>query len=70
MTVELRPGESLENLLKRFRKQVVTSGVLSTYRRRRWFVSKGEQRRMAKKRGIRRAKRKLRRRGTWTRRRQ
>jgi small subunit ribosomal protein S21 len=62
MTVELEPGESLESLLKRFRKQVIAGGVLSAYRRRRWFVSKGEQRRIAKKKGIRRAKRKLRRR--------
>ena len=68
MTVELGPGESLESLLKRFRKRVISSGVLSAYRRRRWFVSKGEQRRIAKKKGIRRAKRKLRRRQTRTRR--
>jgi small subunit ribosomal protein S21 len=69
MTVDLGPGESLESLLKRFRKQVIASGVLSAYRQRRWFVSKGEQRRIAKKKGIRRAKRKFRRRQTDTRKR-
>jgi len=37
--VELRPGESQEELLKRFRKRVTESGVLSTRRRKRWFVS-------------------------------
>jgi len=45
-------------LLKRFRKKVVKSGVLSTVRRKRWFVSKSEQRRMEKKKAARRFKRK------------
>jgi small subunit ribosomal protein S21 len=44
-------------LLKRFRKKVVKSGVLSTIRNKRWFVSKSEQRRMEKKKAIRRLKR-------------
>ena len=56
MTTVLRPGESQEGLLRRFRKEVTTEGVLSTLRRKRWFVSRGEERRMAKKRGIRRAR--------------
>jgi small subunit ribosomal protein S21 len=56
-TVVLRGGESQDSLLKRFRKKVVKSGVLSTVRRKRWFVSKSEQRRMEKKKAIRRIKR-------------
>ncbi|WP_139657981.1 30S ribosomal protein S21, partial [Pseudomonas shirazica] len=32
----------------------VKSGVLSTVRRKRWFVSKSEQRRMDKKKAVRR----------------
>jgi small subunit ribosomal protein S21 len=44
-------------LLKRFRKKVVKSGVLSTIRNKRWFISKSEQRRMEKKKAIRRMKR-------------
>jgi small subunit ribosomal protein S21 len=44
-------------LLKRFRKKVVKSGILSTVRRKRWFVSKSEQRRMDAKKAIRRYKR-------------
>lgn len=56
--VNLRNGESQDSLLKRFRKKVVKSGVLSTIRNKRWFVSKSEQRRMAKKKAIRRIKRK------------
>jgi len=44
-------------LLKRFRKKVVKSGVLSTVRRKRWFISKSELRRVEKKKAIRRIKR-------------
>ena len=56
-TVQLRPNESQEQLLKRFRKKVAKSGVLSTIRRKRWFVSKSELRRIQKKKAIRRLKR-------------
>ena len=59
--VVLRGGESQDSLLKRFRKKVVKSGVLSTVRRKRWFVSKSEQRRMEKKKAIRRIKRRFKR---------
>jgi len=55
--VELRPNESQEQLLRRFRKQVVKSGVLSTIRRKRWFISKSELRRIEKKKAIRRSQR-------------
>jgi len=57
-SVTLRPNESQDSLLKRFRKKVVKSGVLSTVRRKRWFISKGEQRRMDKKKAARRSNRK------------
>jgi small subunit ribosomal protein S21 len=56
-TVSLRPNESQEGLLKRFRKKVVKSGVLSTIRSKRWFVSKSELRRVEMKKAIRRIKR-------------
>jgi small subunit ribosomal protein S21 len=55
--VVLRNNESQDQLLKRFRKKVVKSGVLSTVRRKRWFVSKSEQRRMDEKKAARRLKR-------------
>jgi small subunit ribosomal protein S21 len=57
MTVELKPGESQESLLRRFRKRVSESGVLSQVRKRRRYVSKSEERRRAKAKAIRRAKR-------------
>jgi len=59
-TVKLRPGESQEQLLKRFRKRVTNNGVLSTVRRKRWHISKSELRRIEKKKAIRRARRRQR----------
>lgn len=61
--VKLRPGESQEQLLKRFRKSIAKDGLLSTVRRKRWHVSKSELRRIQKKKAIRRARRKLRKNG-------
>ena len=58
-SVILRPNESQDALLKRFRKKVVKSGVLSTVRRKRWFISKSELRRIEKKKAIRRLKRRM-----------
>ena len=59
-SVNLRNGESQDSLLKRFRKKVVKSGILSTVRRKRWFVSKSELRRIQKKKSIRRIRRRQR----------
>jgi len=56
--VKLRNGESQDQLLRRFRKKIIKSGVLSTIRRKRWFVSRNEQRRMEKQKAARRSKRK------------
>ena len=58
-TVVIRPNESQDQLLKRFRKKVGKSGVLSTVRRKRWFISKSELRRIEKKKAIRRLKRRM-----------
>ena len=55
--VVLCPNESTDSLMKRFRKKIVKSGVLSTLRRKRWFISKSELRRVEKKKAIRRIKR-------------
>lgn len=54
--VELRPNESQQQLLRRFKKKVMNSGILSTVRQKRWFVSKSEARRMEKKKAIRRSR--------------
>jgi small subunit ribosomal protein S21 len=50
----LRDGESPEALLRRFRKKVQRAGVLRDARKKRWFMSKSEQRRIAKRKAIRR----------------
>lgn len=65
VSVQLKHGESQESLLKRFRKEIIKARILSTYRKKRWFVSKGEQRRIAKQRAIRKARRKMIRRNTY-----
>ena len=56
-TVVLRPNESQDSLLKRFRKKIVKAGTLSTIRRKRWFVSRSELRRVERKKALRRMKR-------------
>jgi small subunit ribosomal protein S21 len=58
--VSLKPNESQESLLRRFRKRVTNSGVLSTVRRKRWYISKSELRRIEKKKAIRRSRRRQR----------
>lgn len=55
--VVLRSNESPEQLLRRFNKEVVKSKVLADVRRKRWFVSKSEIRRIERKKAARRARR-------------
>jgi len=59
-TVTLKEGESQESLLKRFRKEVMQERILSEARRKRWYVSPSEMRRIQKQRAIRRARRRQR----------
>jgi small subunit ribosomal protein S21 len=59
-TVTLKDGESQESLLKRFRKQVMKDRILSEARRKRWYISPSEMRRIQKQRAIRRARRRMR----------
>ncbi len=56
MTVRLRDGESFDSLLRRFNKEVMEGGIMKDLRRRRWFIPKGEQRRMDERKGRRRAR--------------
>jgi len=52
--VEARPNESPEQLLRRFRKVVVKSRVLTDVRRKRWFIPKSELQRIKRKKAERR----------------
>jgi small subunit ribosomal protein S21 len=56
----LRSNESQQQLLRRFRKKVAKSGKLSAFRKKRWFVSKSEIRRIEKKKAIRKQQRRQR----------
>ena len=55
-----RPNESGEQLLRRFKKEVMKSKVLADVRRKRWHVSKSELKRIEKKKAIRRLRKKAR----------
>jgi small subunit ribosomal protein S21 len=55
--VEKKNNESPEQLLRRFRKKVSRSGVMSDFRKKRWHVSKSELRRIEKKKAVRRSRR-------------
>ena len=59
-TVRRMPNETDESLMRRFRKAVTKAGVLSTVRRKRWFISKSEVRRIQRKKAIRRMSRRTR----------
>ncbi len=57
MSVELRPGESQESLLRRFRKAVSEARILPLVRQKRWFTPKSEIRRIKRQKAIRKARR-------------
>lgn len=57
VSVQRRSGESDQQLLKRFRKKVARSRIMSDVRRKRWHVSKGELRRIKEKKAERRIRR-------------
>jgi small subunit ribosomal protein S21 len=59
--VVLRSNETQDQLLKRFKKKVMRSGLLTQLRNKRWFVSKSEVRRIEKKKAIRRINKRMRR---------
>ena len=60
-TVVLKPGESQESLLRRFRKQVLKDRILAEAKKKRVFVSKSEERRRARLKAIRRERQRQRR---------
>jgi len=60
--VVLKPGESQESLLKRFRKKVSKARILSDVRKKRFFVSKSAQRRAARRKAERRERKRQRKR--------
>jgi small subunit ribosomal protein S21 len=57
ISVDLRPGESQESLLRRFRKSVAEARILPIVRQKRWFTSKSEVKRIKRQKAIRKAQR-------------
>lgn len=55
--VTLRDGEDGDQLLKRFQTQMQRSGILRELRNRKFFRSRGEQKRLDKARSLRRIRR-------------
>ena len=58
--VERRQNESDEQLLRRFRKKVAKSRIMSEVRRKRWHIPKSELQRIKEKKAIRRHRRRQR----------
>lgn len=61
LKVDLRDGESGDQLLNRFTKMVQKEGVLSEVKARRHFISTGERERIAQRKAEARRRRKERR---------
>jgi small subunit ribosomal protein S21 len=55
--VQIAEGETVERMLKRFKKKYERSGILKEYRRRTAFSQPSVDRRMKKSRSVRRAQR-------------
>lgn len=55
--VVLQDNESQEQLLRRFRRTVMRSRVLTDLRRKRWFISSSELKRIQRKKAARRQRR-------------
>jgi ribosomal protein S21 len=57
MKVELQPEETLESLLRRFKKGVALDGIIRTYREKARFATKREKQRRKAVRAARRRRR-------------
>ncbi|HEX2987639.1 MAG TPA: 30S ribosomal protein S21 [Chloroflexota bacterium] len=57
MQVIARDGEPIEELLSRFKRGMVRSGILRDLKKHRFFVGPGEQRRLKAKEAARKMKR-------------
>lgn len=57
--VESRDSESFEVLMKRFTKELQSSGILREYRSKRRFVSKSEQKRAKMRKAEHKRRRKI-----------
>ena len=58
--VVLKDGESFDSLLRRFRKKVTRSRILSEVKKKRYYVSKSEKRHRARLKAINRERKRQR----------
>ena len=65
MQVVARDNEPIEELLARFKRGMVRSGILKDLKRHRFFVGPGEQRRMKEKAAERKRKQRQRKASNW-----
>jgi small subunit ribosomal protein S21 len=65
MHVVARDGEPVEELLARFKRGMVRSGILKDLKKRRYFVGPGEERRMKAKAAERKRKQRQRKTDNW-----
>lgn len=59
MRVERRDGESVEQLIRRFNKGVISERITKTYREKMHFISKSEQRKEKRRRAERNRRKKM-----------
>jgi small subunit ribosomal protein S21 len=59
--VILKPGESQDSLLRRFRKKVTRERILSDVKKKRFFMKKSEERQRARRKAVRKEQQRLRR---------
>lgn len=56
MAVKARPGETLDSLLRRFKKEVVKGGVLQDLKKHEYYIAPSEKRRIKSEQARKRAK--------------
>lgn len=58
MAVKARPGENLDSMLRRFKKEVSKSGILQDVRKHEYYVAPSEKRRIKSQNAQKRLKKK------------
>ena len=58
MAIKARPGETLDSMLRRFKREVMKSEVLKDLRKKEYYVSPSQKRRLKSAEAQKRAKKK------------
>lgn len=59
MAIKRRPDETLDSMLRRFKKEVVKSEILKDLRKKEYYVSPSEKRRLKSAEAQKRARKKM-----------